>query len=157
MPVFYLDASAIAKMYLPDEQSVDFVVQLLGSRLSGDVFVTSTLSIVEVKSTISRRIDSPGDKESLLEAYDRDVQEIFNLVTVGDEIIQGAGLVVEQRRLRAGDAIHLATALDIAASFSRVFMVSADTELLEASEAAGIGALDPQSENATASLRQIRE
>ena len=89
MPVFYLDASAIAKMYLPDEQGVDFVVQLLGSRLSGDVFVTSTLSIVEVKSAISRRIDSPGDKESLLEAYDRDVQEIFNLVTVSDEIIQG--------------------------------------------------------------------
>ena len=25
MPVFYLDASAIAKMYLPDEQGVDFV------------------------------------------------------------------------------------------------------------------------------------
>ena len=95
MPVFYLDASAIAKMYLPDEQGVDFVVQLLGSHLSGDVFVTSTLSIVEVKSAISRRIDSPGDKESLLEAYDRDVQEIFNLVTVGDEIIQGAGLVAE--------------------------------------------------------------
>ena len=93
MPVFYLDASAIAKMYLPDEQGVDFVVQLLGSRLSCDVFVTSTLSIVEVKSAISRRIDSPGDKESLLEAYDRDVQEIFNLVTVSDEIIQGAGLV----------------------------------------------------------------
>ena len=79
MAFFYLDASAIAKMYLPDEQGVDFVVQLLGSRLSGDVFVTSTLSIVEVKSAIFRRIDSPGDKESLLEAYDRDVQEIFNL------------------------------------------------------------------------------
>ena len=42
MPVFYLDVSAIAKMYLPDEQGVDFVVQFLGSRLSGDVFVTST-------------------------------------------------------------------------------------------------------------------
>ena len=156
MPVFYLDASAIAKMYLPDEQGVDFVVQLLGSRLSGDVFVTSTLSIVEVKSAISRRIDSPGDKESLLEAYDRDVQEIFNLVTVSDEIIQGAGLVVEQHRLRAGDAIHLATALDIAASFSRVFMVSADTELLEASEAAGIGAIDRQVDDAVSSLLELR-
>ena len=158
MPVFYLDASAIAKLYLPGEQGVDFVVQLIGSHISGDVFVTSNLSLVEVKSAISRRISNEETRAYLLDSFDRDVQEIFNLMAVSHEIIIGAGAVVEDYRLRAGDAIHLATALDIAAiaDDSRVFMVSSDSELLEASEAAGIGALDPQADDAIDSLRQIR-
>ena len=157
MAFFYLDASAIAKLYLPNEQGVEFVVQLLDLRSSTDIFATSALSVVEVKSAITRRIGSPSDKAPLLAAYDRDLREIFDLISIRDDIIIGASSVAERYGLRAGDAIHLATALDIAASFSRVFMVPADTELLEASEAAGIGALDPQSENATASLHQIRE
>ena len=65
--------------------------------------------------------------------------------------------VVENHRLRAGDAIHLAAALSIAATtVSQVFMVSSDTELLEASDAAGISVLDPQATDAMVSLRQIR-
>ncbi len=157
MPVFYLDASAIAKLYLPGEQGVDFVVQLIGSHISGDVFVTSNLSLVEVKSAISRRISNEETRAYLLDTFDRDVQEIFNLMAVSHEIIIGAGAVVEDYRLRAGDAIHLATALSIAAiTIPQVFMVSSDAELLEASEAAGIGALDPQADDAIDNLRQIR-
>ena len=159
MPVFYLDASAIAKLYLPDEIGSEFVVQLLDSRSSTDLFVTSALSVVEVKSAITRRIDSPYERDSLLSAYDRDLQEIFGLISVRNDLIVGAGSMAERYRLRAGDAIHLATALDISVTTeqAQVFMVSSDTELLEASEAAGIGAIDPQLNDAMGSLRQIRE
>lgn len=159
MAFFYLDASAIAKLYLPNEQGVEFVVQLLDLRSSTDMFATSALSVVEVKSAITRRIGSPSDKAPLLAAYDRDLREIFDLISIRDDIIIGASSVAERYGLRAGDAIHLASALSVAAvsDDSKLFMVSSDVELLEASEAAGIGALDPQSENATASLRQIRE
>lgn len=159
MAFFYLDASAIAKLYLPNEQGVEFVVQLLDLRSSTDMFATSALSVVEVKSAITRRIGSPSDKAPLLAAYDRDLREIFDLISIRDDIIIGASSVAERYGLRAGDAIHLASALSVAAvsDDSKLFMVSSDVELLEASEVAGIGALDPQSENATASLRQIRE
>ena len=159
MAFFYLDASAIAKLYLPNEQGIEFVVQLLDLRSSTDMFATSALSVVEVKSAITRRIGSPSDKAPLLAAYDRDLREIFDLISIRDDIIIGASSVAERYGLRAGDAIHLASALSVAAvsDDSKLFMVSSDVELLEASEAAGIGALDPQSENATASLRQIRE
>ena len=156
MSVFYLDASAIAKLYLPDELGSEFVVELLESRSSTDLFITSALSVVEVKAAITRRIDNPYYKDPLLAAYDRDLQEIFDLISVKDDIIVGAGSISERYRLRAGDAIHLATALDIAASFSQVFMVSSDAELLDASEEAGIGALDPQADDALSSLHQIR-
>ena len=159
MPPFYLDASAITKLYLPGERGVDFVVQLLESQFPDDRFFTSGLSIVEVKSAISRRIDSLTDRAELLAMYDYDVHEVFEILPVSDDIIIRAGAVTEDYRLRAGDAIHLATALSIAATVddSQVFMVSSDVELLEASEAAGIGALDPQVDDATGSLRQIRE
>ena len=157
MPVFYLDASAIAKLYLPDEIGADFVVQLLDSNSSNDTFVTSALSVVEVKSAITRRIDDFHYRISLLAAYDRDLREIFELITVKDDIVVGASSLVELHRLRAGDAIHLATALSIAAvADSQVFMVSADAELLEASQAAGIGALDPQVDDSIDGLRRIR-
>ena len=159
MAFFYLDASAIAKLYLPNEQGVEFVVQLLDLRSSTDMFATSALSVVEVKSAITRRIGSPSDKAPLLAAYDRDLREIFDLISIRDDIIIGASSVAERYGLRAGDAIHLASALSVAAvsDDSKLFMVSSDVELLEASEAAGIGALDPQTDDATASLRQIRE
>ena len=157
MPVFYQDASAIAKLYLPDEQGADFMFELLASRSLSDILVTSALSFVEVKSAISRRISNASDKSALLEAYDKDIQDLFRLLPVRDEIIVGAGSVVERHRLRAGDAIHLATALDIAASIPQVFMVTSDVELLEAAEAAGLGALDPQMDDAIDRLHYIRE
>ena len=159
MPIFYLDASAITKYYLRDEMGVEFVIQLLELRSPDERIFTSALSVVEVKSAISRRIYSLNDRETLLATFDRNVREMFELLTVSDDIIIRAGAVVEDYRLRAGDAIHLATALDIAAiaDDSRVFMVSSDAELLEASGMAGIGALDPQTEDAVGSLRQIRE
>ena len=158
MPVFYLDASAIAKLYLPDELGVEIVVQLLDSRLSTDIFATSALSVVEVKSAITRRIDNLYDKVPLLAAYDSDLREIFDLISVRDDIIVGASSVAERHSLRAGDSIHLATALDLAevADASQVFMVSSDVELIQASEAVGIGALDPQAGDAIDSLNRIR-
>ena len=158
MPIFYLDASAVAKLYLPDEQGVDFVVELFVSRSDEDTIVTSALCFVEVKSAISRRISNASDKLTLLEAYDRDARQVFDFIDVHNEIIVEAGAIVENHRLRAGDAIHLATALSVAAvADSQVFMVSSDSELLEASEAAGIGALDPQADDVIGSLRQLRE
>ena len=158
MAFFYLDASAIAKLYLPNEQGAEFVVQLLDLRSSTDIFATSALSVVEVKSAITRRIGSPSVKAPLLAAYDRDLREIFDLISIRDDIIIGASSIAERYGLRAGDAIHLATALDIAATAgeSQVFMVSSDVELLEASEAAGIGALDPQTDDAVSSLLELR-
>ena len=157
MPIFYLDASAITKLYLRDEMGVEFVIQLLELRSDDERSFTSALSVVEVKSAISRRIHGLDDREALLAMFDRNVREMFELLPVSDDIIIQASSVVENHRLRAGDAIHLATALSIAAiTIPQVFMVSSDAELLEASKAAGIGALNPQADDAIDSLRQIR-
>ena len=66
MPIFYLDASAITKFYLRDEIGVEFVIQLLELRSPDERIFTSALSVVEVKSAISRRIYSLEDREAAL-------------------------------------------------------------------------------------------
>ena len=124
MSIFYLDASAITKLYLHDEQGVDFILQLVEECLPSDRFFTSALSIVEVKSAIIRRVRRLDTRSFLLSAYDGDVYDKFEILPVEDEIIVEAGAVVENYRLRAGDAIHLATALSIAATVVNSQVVS---------------------------------
>ena len=151
MPIYYLDASSIVKLYLRDERGTEFMDKLVRERVLGDRLVTSEISIVEVKAAISRRIDDAADRSLLIRAYDNDWREIFETSPVSETIIISAGKIAEERRLRSGDAIHLATALAVAAvapGSPRMFMVSSDTELLTASHETWLGALDPQTDGA---------
>ena len=153
MPIYYLDASSIVKLYLRDERGTEFMDKLVRERVLGDRLVTSEISIVEVKAAISRRIDDAADRSLLIRAYDNDWREIFETSPVSETIIISAGKIAEERRLRSGDAIHLATALAVAAvspGAPRMFMVSSDTELLTASHETRLGALDPQTDDAPA-------
>lgn len=151
MPIYYLDASSIVKLYLRDERGTEFMDKLVRERVLGDRLVTSEISIVEVKAAISRRIDDAADRSLLIRAYDNDWREIFETSPVSETIIVSAGKIAEERRLRSGDAIHLATALAVAAvapGAPRMFMVSSDSELLTASHETRLGALDPQADGA---------
>lgn len=151
MPIYYLDASSIVKLYLRDERGTEFMDKLVRERVPGERLVTSELSIVEVKAAISRRVRDPDYRHSLIDAYDNDWREIFESSPINESIIMDAGAIAEERRLRSGDAIHLATALVVAAvapGSPRMFMVSSDTELLTASHETVLGALDPQTDDA---------
>lgn len=156
MPIYYLDASSIVKLYLRDERGTEFMDELVRGRMPGDRLVTSELSIVEVKAAISRRIDDADHRSVLINAYDKDWREIFETSPISESIIMNAGAIAEERRLRSGDAIHLATALAVAAvapGAPQMFMVSSDAELLTASHETQIGALDPQTNTAQDELR----
>ena len=151
MPIYYLDASSIVKLYLRDERGTEFMDKLVRGRIPGERLVTSELSIVEVKAAISRRVRDPDYRHSLIDAYDNDWREIFESSPISESIIMDAGAIAEERRLRSGDAIHLATALAVAAvapGSPRMFMVSSDTKLLTASHETRLGALDPQTDDA---------
>lgn len=147
MPIYYLDASSIVKLYLRDERGTEFMDELVRWRAPGDRLVTSALSIVEVKAAISRRVRDIANRRTLIRAYDNDWREIFETSPISESIIMDAGAIAEERRLRSGDAIHLATALAVAAvapGAPQMFMVSSDAELLTASHETQLGALDPQ-------------
>lgn len=147
MPIYYLDASSIVKLYLRDERGTEFMDELVRGRAPGDRLVTSAISIVEVKAAISRRVRDIANRRTLIRAYDNDWREIFETSPINEDIIISAGRIAEERRLRSGDAIHLATALAVAAvapGAPQMFMVSSDAELLTASHETQLGALDPQ-------------
>lgn len=156
MPIYYLDASSITKLYLRDERGTEFMDELVRGRAPGKRLVTSAISIVEVKAAISRRVRDIANRRTLIRAYDNDWREIFETSPISESIIMDAGAIAEERRLRSGDAIHLATALAVAAvapGSPQMFMVSSDAELLTASHETQIDALDPQTNAAQDELR----
>ena len=161
MPIFiyYLDPSAILKLYLRNESGTEFMRRLTEDATPDETFYISSFGLLEVKAAIVRRISDIGVIERALSQFSQDMANLLKIVRLNEYILYQALLATENHRLRAGDAIHLATALSVAATVdeSQTFMVSADTELLEASEAAGMGALDPQAADALGSLHQIRD
>ena len=75
-----------------------------------------------------------------------------------DRVVRGGLAAVETHRLRAGDAIHLATALATAPLVAplHLVMVSSDAEVIHATTAAGLAVLDPAGPDALARLRGLR-
>jgi predicted nucleic acid-binding protein len=161
MPVFYLDTSALVKRYRT-EQGTDVVEQLLANPLPEDRFFISFLSIIELTSGILRLLKGGQLREDtaneILAGFRRDVRELFRVWPLNDEAAVDALTAVEEHRLRSTDAMHLATAQKIAslAPGARVVMVSSDRELLDASAAAGLITLDPQTPGSADKLKQLR-
>ena len=158
MPIYYLDTSAILKLYLSNELGAEFMRKLVEGATPDESFYVSSFGLLEVKAAIVRRISDAGVVERALSQFSQDMADLLKIVRLNEYILYQALSATENYRLRAGDAIHIATAPSIAAiAGPQVFMVSSDAELLEASAAAGIGALDPQADDVIGSLCEIRE
>ena len=139
--MWYCDASAWVKRY----------VQELGSGTVHSLFErrermgSSTLGYVEVVADLYRRV-SPNSLAVLEPRLTADWQGMAHLPLTDGVITQAADLSL-QYKLRAADAVHLATALDLqdmlaAINESVVFMAS-DRELLSAAREAGLTASNP--------------
>lgn len=113
MPVFYLDTSALVKRYRT-EQGTEIVQQLFDNPSPEDRFFISFFSIIELTSGILRLAKggqlSQDTANQILARFWRDVQKLFRLWPLNDDIAVDAVTVVEEHRLRSADAIHLATA-----------------------------------------------
>lgn len=161
MPIFYLDTSALVKRYR-SEQGTEVIEQLFSNPLPEDRFFISFLAIIELTSGILRLAKGGQLNEDtaneILARFRQDVRELFRVWPLNEEIATDAVTVVEEHRLRSTDAIHFATAQRIAslAPGVQIVMVSSDRELLEATEAAGLSALDPQAVGSADKLRRVR-
>lgn len=158
MHIYYLDTSATVKRYLADEDGADFMEVLFDNSMPGETLCFSSFGILEFQAAVRRQTRAIHLIEEAMRKFDKDMSEMYTIVPLNDGIVYQALAIVESYRLRAGDAVHLATALSVAANADgeQVFMVSSDAELLTASESAGIGALDPQANDAMDRLLSIR-
>jgi len=145
MPTYYLDASAIVKRYLPETGS-QWVSALW--RRTGTVSLFSAAVVnVEVVCALSRaqregRIGMKRRNESAA-LFVLEAQRILQSIATSAQILQSAHHLALRYPLRAYDAVHLATALELVQRLlpfgvSIPIFVSADTNLLAAARAEGL-------------------
>lgn len=139
---YFLDSSGFVKLFVR-ESGTDKIVSLYeASRLN---FV-SDLAAIEVRSAIRRR-EFEGDltfedAEKALRLLGSELRRTrqVEISMVPISSIEG---IIDRHRLRALDAIQLASALLATVDEPGLEFVSADVRLLRAAQAEGLSILDP--------------
>lgn len=109
--IVYLDASALVKRYVREtgsEQVEGWIARL--------ACVTSRFSGVEIASALARRAREggldPAERDRLLRNLRTDMQGLY-VVETEPPVMRLASDLVVRHPLRAGDAIHLASAVHV--------------------------------------------
>ncbi len=141
MALYYLDASALAKLYIrePGFETMRSLVDEGGS----DSFIVQAISLAEIWSAVCRRAREGSISESgaLLRTFAEDMRSFFIRQPIDDAVLNLACEIVERRPLKASDAIQLAGCLAIKAE-APIF-TCADRRLLLAAQSEGLTAMDP--------------
>lgn len=149
MSILFLDTSALAKRYMP-EQGTIWIRQQTASHAGNDLFIAQ-ITPVELYSAISRQYHDGEIDLARLQAFRalvmRHIQTQYLTLTLSEPIIVCALDLQESYRLRAYDAIQLASALVLQTRLSRVghrlTFLSADVRLLQSAHSAGLTTDDP--------------
>jgi predicted nucleic acid-binding protein len=138
--ILYFDSAYIAKCYLPEPGAEK--VRELARTASG--LYSSSLSLAELACVFHRQGREKVASAEAIAAGRRffadDLRnEVWSLIPVSDRLLHRVAVLVQTLPadclLRAGDAIHLATAID--SGFHEIW--TNDRRLLAAAEAAGLG------------------
>lgn len=108
--ILYLDTSALVKLYVDEDDAMLVRDAVSDAQLVG----TSEIAYVELRSALARRyregaIDGAAYRR-VVRDIDADWQQLF-LIVVSSQLARNAGGIAETYRLRAYDAIHLASSL----------------------------------------------
>jgi predicted nucleic acid-binding protein len=108
--ILYLDTSALVKMYVEEEDALRVRNAVSDAKLVG----TSEIAYVELRSALARRYRDGSLERAAYRRTLRDVEadwpQLF-LIAVSSQVVHDAGDIAERYRLRAYDAIHLASSL----------------------------------------------
>jgi len=125
----YLDSSALAKLVVREPESHDLRHFLTQSRL----MVTSVISATEIRRA-AQRISNAA-----VEATPRVMSIVAQMDVTRDLLLAAAK--VQPAHLRTLDAIHLATAMDLASELDS--FITYDNKLAEAAVLAGLHVEQP--------------
>ncbi|MBI5653518.1 MAG: type II toxin-antitoxin system VapC family toxin [Chloroflexi bacterium] len=144
MTTFFLDTSALVKQYRQELGTAR--VQALFDDDTNALSI-SELSLVELTSAFVR-LGNQNEitQETMNEAlgkFDADTENRFTVIELRGDLIRQARALVAQHKLRALDALQLASVLAVQ-SESPTF-VSADERLIQAAQANGLNTLNPVS------------
>lgn len=150
MATFYADSSVLVKRHVQEVGS-EFV-EVLCDPVLGHEIVTSQVSIVEVISALNRRCREGSitatDYALLRDDFLSLCHSAYRLVSVTEPVLLQARLLLERHSLRAYDALHLASALEVnlrltGAGLPSLTFLAADNRLLGAATAEGLPVVDP--------------
>ena len=148
--VYFLDSSALVKRHLVEVGS-GWVGHLTAPG-AGNVIAIAHIGIVEVASAFAARLRSrfitAELHDVLLRSFVRDADQQYSLVPTSQSVIGRAMLLTARRKLRAYDAVQLASALianedAVKERVGPLVFVSADDRLLLAAEAEGLTPENP--------------
>lgn len=136
MAIYVIDSSALVKRYVREIGS-NWVRGIFDPTLKNEVFIAA-ITAVEIIAAITRR--SLGGSLSMTEAtaireqFKNDCDQQYQIVEIGEDIINSGMASAEIYGLRAYDAIQLAVgcavnSLAIANGLHPIIFVSADNEL----------------------------
>ncbi|MBX6422672.1 type II toxin-antitoxin system VapC family toxin [Thermosulfurimonas sp. F29] len=134
--IFYLDTSAMVKLYIDEEHSERVKNWVRRS----DIIVSSDVSYAEMASALTRAFKegriSEGDLDSLWNAFVED-WNCYTVVEVSREVLDLAAELIFRHGLRVFDGIHLASALIVTGEGEVVFGAF-DQRLIKAAEKEGL-------------------
>lgn len=151
MTSYYFDTSAVVKRYFP-ESGTGWVTTTTDPATQ-HVILVSELALAETAAAIAAKQRASGgmsiaERDRILQLFLLHCHREYTLIPSQRPVIDRAVLLTQQYRLRGYDAVQLATALLVqvqyqAAGFAPLTVVSADTDLIAAAQAEGLGVINP--------------
>jgi len=134
--IAYFDTSALVKLFLRDEEGADVVAEVWDA---SDIACTSRIAYPEGRATLASAHRLGRLTTSALVRARETLSSVFDqlaVVELSAPLSEAAGEVSERFALRALDAVHLASALTIAAA--PTLLVTWDEQLAGAARRAGL-------------------
>ena len=136
----YLDTSALVKLYV-EERGRTALVEAVSE---AEIVATSMVAYVEARAAFTRRhrerVLAPADYRRSVRALDGDWSRYLRF-EVSEALVRAAGRLAERYRLRAYDAVHLASALVMRDQLGEVVFACWDSGLNATARRAGLALL----------------
>lgn len=139
--MIYFDTSALLKNYVKEEIGHRKVVDALVK--NPQHLVASVLTRLELIAALTRRRNEIPEYEKVVRAFNDD-WGVFIAWSIDDDLLVATEAIILKHGLRAADAIHLATALNVKKhTKDHLLFMSSCTELLKAASKEGLLVSDP--------------
>jgi predicted nucleic acid-binding protein len=151
----YLDASALAKRYVPEPGSS--VIDHLFDRVPVDRMTILSVGLAEVAAVLIRKRNAGVISMTVCQAALADFwaevgpMTAIRIIDVTGDLAERSSDLIDRHSINATDAILLRTALDLAATLrpagDDVLVVASDQRLLRAARAEGLTTFDPETQS----------
>lgn len=151
MTDYFLDASAAVKRYA-DEAGSTWIRQITEPQARNTILLAE-VTLAEVAAALAAKHRAPkgitqDQRDRVLSRFLQDCEDHFSLLNVSRSVIDRAVELAQRHRLRAYDAVQLATALDAneimqSQSLPVLTFVAADGDLLTAAVAERLSVENP--------------